>query len=190
MKLLGIDTETGGLDSPDVSLLTASFVIFSPTYKILDKLSLNLKPDLVNGRTNFVIQAEALAVNKIDLIEHNKIAISYKEGGTLLYNWLQDKKNKYGKLTPFGNLVQGDISKIVRTLISLGTWGTFVDNRVIELTSIGKNLQIQGKIHEKQSLSLGALADFFEIKVDKSLLHTAEYDVILGAEILKAYNKL
>ena len=190
MKLLGLDTETGGIESPDVSLLTASFVIFNESLKPLDKFNLAVKPNPVNGRTNYVVQSEALAVNKINLIEHDKVAITYKEGGTALYNWLQDKKNKYGKLTPFGNLVQGDISKLTRTLISLGAWGGFVDNRVIELTSIGKNLQLMGKIHQKQSLSIGALADFFEIKVDKALLHTAEYDVMIGAEILREYNKL
>jgi len=44
-----------------------------------------------------------------------------------------------------------------------------------------------GKIPETQSLSLSKISKYFEMQMDDNLLHTAKYDVEVGAFVLKKY---
>jgi hypothetical protein len=162
--------------------------ILDDNFKIIQSLDLKIKPDPINGRTVYShIEVEALAVNKIDLIDHDKVAITYKQSKTIVYKWLEEMYSLYGHLTPFGNMVQGDVDKICECLISRGAWDNFCDRRVIELSGIGKTLQLMGKIPETQSLSLSKISKYFEMQVDDNLLHTAKYDVEVGAFVLKKY---
>ena len=187
MTLLGIDTETTGL-LPESQLLTLYMGIVDDNFKIIQSLDLKIKPDPINGRTVYShIEVEALAVNKIDLIDHDKVAITYKQSKTIVYKWLEEMYSLYGHLTPFGNMVQGDVDKICECLISRGAWDNFCDRRVIELSGIGKTLQLMGKIPETQSLSLSKISKYFKMQVDDNLLHTAKYDVEVGAFVLKKY---
>ena len=187
MTLLGIDTETTGL-LPESQLLTLYMGVVDDNFKIIQSLDLKIKPDPINGRTVYShIEVEALAVNKIDLIDHDKLAITYKQAKTIVYKWLEEMYSLYGYLTPFGNMVQGDVDKIFECLISRGAWDNFCDRRVIELSGIGKTLQLMGKIPETQSLSLSKISKYFEMQVDDNLLHTAKYDVEVGAFVLKKY---
>ena len=187
MTLLGIDTETTGL-LPESQLLTLYMGIVDDNFKIIQSLDLKIKPDPINGRTVYShIEVEALAVNKINLIDHDKVAITYKQAKTIVYKWLEEMYSLYDYLTPFGNMVQGDVDKICECLISRGAWDNFCDRRVIELSGIGKTLQLMGKIPETQSLSLSKISKYFEMQVDDNLLHTAKYDVEVGAFILKKY---
>lgn len=187
MTLLGIDTEATGLP-PEAQLLTLYMGILDDNFKIIQSLDLKIKPDPINGRTVYShIEVEALAVNKIDLIDHDKVAITYKQSKTIVYKWLEEMYSLYGHLTPFGNMVQGDVDKICECLISRGAWDNFCDRRVIELSGIGKTLQLMGKIPETQSLSLSKISKYFEMQVDDNLLHTAKYDVEVGAFVLKKY---
>lgn len=192
MTLLGIDTETGGISNGDYrpSLLTLNMSIVDANFNIQEKLDLLLKPDLIDQRSNYIVQAEALKINGIDLIEHDLNAITYNASRGTIYKWLEKMRTKYGTLTPFGNCVQGDIDTITWFVLARKSWENLVDRRVIELTSIGKCLQMMGKIPEDQSLSLSNIADYFKIKVDSSLTHTADYDVWLGAQVMKKYFKM
>jgi len=51
-------------------------------------------------------------------------------------------------------------------------------------------LQLTGKLEEGPSLSLSHLAEYLGVAVDEDLVHTAAYDVELGAELLKKQIKL
>jgi len=193
MTLLGIDTESGGIfRSGEImpSLLSLNMSIVDSNFNIQEKFDLLLKPEPINGRVNYVIQAEALKVNGINLIEHDLEAINYKDSKGRIYKWLNSMKSKYGNLTPFGNCVQGDVDIITWFTISPDSWENLVDRRVIELTSIGKCLQFMGLIPEDQSLSLSKIAEYLGVKVDDTQTHTADYDVWLGAKTLEAYLKL
>ena len=82
-KYLVLDCETGGFEG--TSLLTFHFDVLDKDFNTLDSLSLFLRPkDHI-----YKVTAEALTVNHIDLIEHEKKAITYQEGGTLLFDFLQ-----------------------------------------------------------------------------------------------------
>lgn len=195
MTLLGIDTESGGI-STDCDLLTInlSAVTVSATpfqLTIVDKLSLNVKPDPINGRTAYKnIEAEALRVNRINLAEHDLSAITYREAKRAIYKWLQKVNQFYGPLTPFGQAVQRDIDLITKYTLSLESWYQFCDRRVIDTVSLGKFAQLLGIIPQEQSLSLSKVTKYLGIEVDESLVHTAEYDVLLGVRYLEKLEQI
>jgi hypothetical protein len=114
----------------------------------------------------------------------------YKESKQFIYDWLKDAKNDFGKLLPFGNGVSRDIQLITKFTISPKTWETVVMKNPIELTSIGNNLKMLGLIPMEQSLALSKIASYFGVEIDEEKVHTAEYDVWLGTQVLKHYNQL
>jgi hypothetical protein len=191
MKLLSIDTETGGLNEK-CDLLTISFAVIDDNFEIDDFLDLKVKPDPdKNNRTLFTVESEALTVNNIDLIQHDAKAMTYKKSKPIIYNWLKLKSEKYGcKLTPFGNGIKFDIEKIALHTISMDSFQEFIERNPIELTSIGKTLKLLGKIPDNQSLALSNIAKYFDIEVDENLCHSSKYDVWLGAQVYKNYLKL
>jgi hypothetical protein len=186
MTLLGIDTESGGI-STDYDLLTLTMSIVKD-YEIVSTLDLKIKPDPVDSRTEFFVQAEALRVNGIDLGQHDLEAIPYRQSKQIIFSWLSEAKEKHGKLLPFGNGVSRDIQLITKYTISPKAWEMNVARNPIELTSLGNNFKMLGLIPKEQSLSLSNLAEYFGVEVDKSKTHTAEYDVWLGIQVLKGYN--
>lgn len=184
MRLLGIDTESGGIGL-DYSLLTVNLSVLNDNFDIIDQLDIAVKPNPINNRSAYFIQAEALQVNNINLVEHDKIAVPYKDGATIIYNWLDDAFHKYGKFTPFGQNIQRDIDLITKCTLSPLAWENFVDVRVIDTIVLGKFAQLVGVIPETQSLSLSKITRYLGIEVDSALLHTAQYDVALNAKYFK-----
>ena len=188
MKLLGIDTVSStGIGN---SILTLNMSIIDDNFDIAESLNLKLKPDPIEGRSLYTVDAEAMEVNKIDLAKHDAEAITYKQSKTIIYEWLEQMYEEYGFLTPFGNCIQGDIDSIIALTITKNSWNNFVSYNPIELLSIGNFLKFAGKIPEDQSLSLSKLAEFLGVKIDTNLVHSAEYDVWIGAQIIKYYFEL
>jgi hypothetical protein len=188
MVLLGIDTESGGI-SQEFDLLTLSLSVIID-FEIVESLNLKVKPDPVNGRTQFFVQAEALRVNGIDLAQHDLDAICYREAKQMIFGWLDGMHRMHGKLMPFGNGIARDIQMITKYTISSKSWDMFVKRNPIELTSIGNCLKLMGLIPEDQSLSLKNIATYFGAEIDEDKVHTAEYDVWLGIQALKGYSSL
>ena len=75
VKYLIIDTETGGLVEHDPSLLSLYAYLTDSKLNYLDDIELKIKPDDEVYRVN----PYALNINKINLVEHNKIAITESE---------------------------------------------------------------------------------------------------------------
>jgi hypothetical protein len=184
MTLLGIDTESGGIGL-EYSLLSINFSIIDDNCEIVESLDLKLKPDPINGRSEYFVQAEALRVNKINLAQHDLEAISYKESKSVIYKWLEKTTKEYGNFTVFGQKVERDVELITRYTISENSWYNFVNRRVIDTISLGKYAQLIGLIPETQSLSLSKITDYLGVEVDENRIHDAQYDVMLGAQYLK-----
>lgn len=193
---IAFDCETTGLHE-DSDLLTVWFGIYNSNFKLLDELELYTKPD-----TGFYkVQAQALEVNKINLVEHDKLAIYYKEVKPLLYKFLvkniigenklffSDEVLENKRLIPIGQNVQYDINKICNTLISKGSWENFISRRALDTMYIAKYLQTIGKIPQDISISLGNLIEYFEINVDGNQ-HESKYDAIATVEVLRKMLKL
>lgn len=176
---IGNDCETGGI-GPDVSLLTACFKVLDWDFNTIDTLNLYMKPE--DGI--YKCTAEALAINKIDLIAHDKIAITYKEAGTKLYEFLNKHSNKGKiKLVPLGHNVYFDIEKYVQNIISKKSWLYNVSYRLADTGVILEFLKRKGKVPKTVSGSMGSMCAFLGIPYEKG--HTAEGDVDLATECYK-----
>jgi hypothetical protein len=184
---LAMDNETGGLDEK-VSLLSTYLQVLDSNLNQLDELELYTKPN--DGI--YLVEAGGLAVNKINIIEHDKVAITYSEAGQKLVQFLKKNSNNgKNKLIPLGKNVHFDIEGVCRSLLNKKNWGTFVSYRTIDITTFARVLQIQGKIPADMGLSLGALANWLNVYDDvKGNLHEAKYDTLITVEVFKRLMKI
>lgn len=178
MKYLALDTETGGFEG--TSLLTAYFAVYNEDFEVLDDLLLEMKPK--DGK--YVVTAEALRINGIDLKQHDQRAITYEDAGTKLYNFLKGNSLLGAeKLIPVGHNVQFDIQKIIEFLISKHSWQQFVSYRTLDTGVIARACIQAGLIPPSVSGSLGSIAEHFGM--DTSQAHTADYDVYMTVRCLE-----
>lgn len=171
-KYLVIDTESGG-PSKDFSLLSVSCQIFTMN-AMHNSLDLKVKPN----DDKYILSAEGISINKIDIVKHNKEAIKYKEAKTILYNFLQENCPKNDKLICVGHGIKGDINILQEYLISIGSWNNFVSHHIIDTLVIAKFLQTLDFIPENNSLSLESLLKYYKINYIPHLLHEASYDCL------------
>ena len=183
-KYIAMDVETGGL-THETSILTAFFAVLDQDFNVTDEIDFKLKPE--NG--NYVVTAQGLAVNKINLVEHDKTAILIKDARTPLYEFL--KKNNHGeKLIPVGHNVAFDVSRIKRDgLISEGSWETFVSYRVLDTAIIAQFLKAAEVFPADVSGSLGSLVGHFKL-ASKGELHNARVDTLQTVSVLKELLKI
>jgi DNA polymerase III alpha subunit (gram-positive type) len=178
-----LDAEFGGLEKDKYSLLSVYLMATDESFKRMDELSLFLKPD--DGI--YKVCASAMKVNKINLVEHDKIAITYKEGSTKLYNWLKQLTDDgKEKLIVVGHGVYGDVEWIIHHLISLGSWDKFVSYRKLDTQAVMRFLIACNIISDEVSGSLVSIGKFFGIDVKESDAHNAEYDTHLTWKVFLA----
>ncbi len=186
MSYIVLDCEMGSVDL-EYSLLSIYIMAFDDNFQKIDELSLDIMPD--DGK--FVVQGEAMGVNKIDLYAHSLKAKPYKEAGTILYKWL-DKLTDGGKvkMTPIGHGIYGDIKFIQKYLISRGSWEKYVSYRNLDTGGVCQFLKSCGMFPEDVSGSLTSLAKYFNIPVNENDTHDAKYDTILTYEVFLKLRKL
>lgn len=183
-KFLCLDVETGGIGT-DKSLLTAYFMVLDSNFKKISDLSLKVKPD--NGI--YQVTAQALSINKINLIEHEAEAIEEREAGTRLYEFLRiASSDGKSKLIPVGQNVKFDIDFVWAKLLTRSTWEHFVSYRVMDTATIGQFLRFSGLLPMGNSGSLGSLAEAFEVTNPGP--HTSEGDVLTTVGVLKGMMRL
>lgn len=176
-----LDGEMGGRDLK-YSLLQSSFIISDENFHVLSTLHLNLKPD--DGI--YILNADAMNINKIDIVKHDKIAIPYKTAKGILYNFLKTNTNNCQlKLVPVGHAINGDIDFITKYLLSEGTWHQFCTYHVIDTSIILQFLRACGKMPFDCDGSLSALAKYFKINqdADDEKFHTSMFDAEVTGKI-------
>jgi oligoribonuclease (3'-5' exoribonuclease) len=184
---LFIDDEMGGLDKDKHSLLQVYLMAVDANFKIVDDLNLLTKPD--DG--NYCVCAEAMNVNKIDLVKHDALAITYKEASTKLYKWLQlltdDGKIK---LVVVGHGVYGDVEWIIKYLLSRGSWEKFTSYRKLDTSAAVQFLKACDIFTDEVSGSLESLSKYFGIPFDENKAHNAKYDTEKTYEVFLALRKM
>jgi DNA polymerase III epsilon subunit-like protein len=179
MKFIAFDTETGGLNTK-CSVLSAYFIVFDSNFKSLGELNLKIKPD--DG--NYVVTAEALKVNNINLVEHNKIAVSTTQAKKELLEFLNNMtESGRFKLMPVGHNVSFDTQFLLAHLIDSALWNSFISYHSLDTMHVANFLKICGLIPSSQKISLSNLADFFNIKTKQ--LHDAKEDTVACVKVLK-----
>jgi hypothetical protein len=180
---LPLDCESGGFPK-GVALLSTHLAVCDESWEIVDELELMTKPN--DG--HYLVSAEALEVNKINLVEHDKIAITYSAAGQELRNFLwKYSENGKIKLIPMGKNVAGDITWITDNLLGMKAWSQFVSYRLYDLTPLIIYLKRKGKIAEDAPESLSGLATHFGIEAD---WHTARGDNYAGIKVMKKLESL
>lgn len=185
IRYIAFDLESGGI-TPGCSVLSAFFTILDQNMKPLDSLSLKVKPN--DG--NYTVTGEGLEVNGIDLVAHDKIAMTYGAAGSALRDFLITwSDNAKVKLIPMGKNVNGDIKWINESLLGAKTWNMYVSYRIWEVTTLALAAQRLGKYPYEESISLGALVEYFGIEVPGKL-HEEEYDTLATVAVSEALLKL
>lgn len=179
---LATDVETGGI-GPEVSLLTAYIAILDENFEIMDELHLAMRPD----DNIYHVTAEALAINKIDLIKHDKAdtTVSFGKAGELFRALIQlHSDNGKRKLIPLGHNVTFDMENLYRNVLNKKEAQKYISYRVLDTGSAGRFLITVGLIPETVTGSLGSYVEHF--KVEKREAHTAYGDVMMTVDLMKA----
>lgn len=181
-KFIALDVESGGIDRRTTSLLTACFIVTDSNYKTLDELNLTIKPN--DGV--YKVVASAMEVNGIDLIEHDKKAITYSEAGNRLRVFLSNNSSpdKDKRLVPLGKNVTFDIEFINEHLLSKGVWNNFVSYKFYDLTTAILFAKRTRALSQSAPESLSALADHLGIRFT-TRAHEARSDTIMTIEIMR-----
>lgn len=183
MPYLFLDCEMGGLEKEIHSLLSVYLMFVDDDFHPIDDLYLYLKPN--DG--NYVVCAQAMAVNKIDLVAHDLKAITYKEGGTKLYQFLKEiSDNGKIKVVPVGHGVYGDVEWVIQHLMGRDTFENFTSYRKLDTQSTCQFLKACGKFPADVSGSLKSIAEYFGIPVVETALHDAKVDTGLTLEVFKS----
>lgn len=185
---MAFDCETGGLSSAEHSLLTGHFAFMTREgnkFTVIDDLDLALKDPTGKYRTTY----EAMNVNKIDLKEHDKIAIECIEGSKLLFEKIEKHSNRgQNKIILVGQNIPFDEGFVFSYLIPKTVWAKYFltdPKQKLDTKSILKKAKDSGKIPKDQSISLGPAAKFLGIEVTDSELHGAKYDTLTCIKVLE-----
>jgi DNA polymerase III epsilon subunit-like protein len=185
LKLLPMDTETGGL-TPDKTLLTLYMCVVNEHFQVVDELDLKLKPN--DGKYN--CDAQALKVNGINLEAHDKDpkTITYTEGAKLILSFL-DKHHTGGRwptLQPGGHNLPFDLGFVHHNLIPKEVWEKRCSYRILDTTPLCTFFKDIGKWPEKVG-SLVSIVEFLGLKMRDA--HNAKEDTLMWldtyAEIVK-----
>lgn len=177
-KLLFIDTETGGMNPNKHSLLSVAMVIWNNT-KIVDSTEL-----LINDG-QLIVTDEALAINKINIEEHKKSAISPSQAIEKIFQFITKHFPQQKEITIAGHNVHFDVS-FLKNLFTQNKkdFNNFFSHRIIDTSSILHYLYLAGHIKQRAISSDEAFA-LFKIEVEGR--HTALGDAVATA---KLFNKL
>lgn len=183
-KYLALDCEMGGIGL-QYSLLTACFDLLDKDLNKVDRLYLQVKPD--DGE--YVLSARGMEVNGIDIVEHDKVAIPYKDAKSVLYAFLNQEgaRTIENKLIVIGHQAHGDVAQICDKVISNNSWNNFCAYRVIDTAGIAQFLILAGLLilsEENQGASLAALARHYGVKEQPKVGHNAGDDVDITVGVL------
>jgi len=178
------------------SLLTAYFMVTDEEFKILGDLYLEVKPD--DG--DYLVSGQGMSVNKINLQQHDAVALPYKQAKPLLYAFLRHHSAGIVngavtpnwmpvRLTPVGHGVKGDIEHVIDKLISFGSWEQFCTYHYIDTSVCLQFLRVTGKIPKDTDGSIEALVRYFDVEPkgigEYTNYHNARFDTQMTAEVFR-----
>ena len=185
---LPLDCESGGIGK-DISLLTAHFAVCDKDFNVIDELDIALKPSEVDqtGSTIYKVTASALAINNVNLIEHDKVAITKAFAGQKVREFIWKYKPVGGYLIPVGKNVGGDVEWVNQHILGAAEWRRSVSYRLYDITSLVIYLKNVGKLAPDAPDSLSKLAEYLDIHAE---WHTARGDNMAGIAVVKKLQSL
>ena len=183
---LFFDTETGGL-TPDYSLLTATFIAATEDFDILPVdgyphgLTLQLK------YPEYYVTPGALAVNKIDIVSHDRDAVEIDVARASLIAYLQAclSASKKRALIPAGHNVEFDRRFVQAYLLNLEDWDRYFTYPVFDTAVVARFLASTG--YHDRGFSLGRLIKKFLPDLAANDLHNSEIDTLATIMLAKKF---
>ena len=179
MKILFMDTETGGLNEEKHSLLTIAFAVYSNGKIVAEK-------EFFVKHKEYLVTPVALSINKIDLVEHDKIAT---ESNIVVKEIIEFIRENFGDVKPViaGHNIDFDYKFIDKLFQNENEFlGEYVSHRKIDTCTLVNFLKATGRI-DIESASLEASIKYFQIQTNAR--HTAKDDVRATIDLFEAINK-
>lgn len=171
------DGETGSLSPSKGDLLTIYFGFFDKDFKLIDELSLKLKPD---SRLP-VADATALKINKIDIRAHLEDAetVIYSKGRELLLEKVKKHYKKSGRkscLVPAGYNVRFDIKFLNHYLLKEEEFEEYFDYKILDVMDEVDVLKRHGWLPSEIG-KLEKTAEYFGVAIGTA--HNAKDDIFM-----------
>jgi len=173
-KILFIDTETGGTDPASNSLLSLGLVVWKEL-EIRASLEILIDDGILN------VTEKALEINRIDLEEHRKRAVSPAVAIRQMDKFINSHFPKDEKIVLGGHNVNFDVN-FLNTFLTRNGYNVQqrFSHRYVDTSAILFYLFLTGKIKRKLTASQDAL-DYFGIAVQGR--HTAMGDAVATAQL-------
>lgn len=154
-RIVVVDTETGGLDPKEHSLLSIGLVIldvYNTTVEVGNTLEVILKHD------TYKVTGEALNVNKINILEHHNKAVSPDEALNQIVKFLVDNGfNQDNKATLAGHNVKFDIG-FLRKLFNEKQF--FIEDGLPELPEDSEWVDLFDRLFGHRTIDTSPIAKF------------------------------
>lgn len=192
MTYIVLDSETTGLDPKNYDLLTLYMAVvdfydeygpdFPFKYVINTKKSIDLKLR-PSWSLEYRVDPEAMAINKIDLEEHKKEAITNAAGAMVVEHFLKSiKQNKDDEINVIGWNPSYDLGFLFEHMPSINT---YFGHSMIDVKSTALIYRDMAKPVLTPKANLSGFARHFDI--DPAGAHNAKEDCKLAISVL---NKL
>ena len=160
-KILFLDTETGGINPKEASILSIGCVVWE-NGAILDSQEIFIKHDV------FKITPSAIAANQIDLVEFVKKAVLPEVAVNQLLLFLNRNFPDFdGNIIVGGHNTNFDINFLREFLLSQNIkFDSYFSHRFIDTASVLKFLYYAGKLPQDISSSDAAF-NYFNIEIEK-----------------------
>jgi DNA polymerase III alpha subunit (gram-positive type) len=162
------DFETGGYEG--TSLLSYYACITDESFNVLDSIECYFRPE--DGI--YKVEAQALAVNKINLVQHDKKAALISAWLPKIEKFVDRWRGTSHKLYIVGHNVNFD-NKHLEGIIGPKLFRRVFHRHVLDTGTLAVLLKIQKKLPENFEISLGNLADHFGVGPEER--HEAKADV-------------
>jgi DNA polymerase III epsilon subunit-like protein len=178
MNLVWIDTETGGLDPATHSLLTLALVIRRPDGACEHT-------EIAFQHAPYVVDAEAMAVNRIDLVKHHAKACVPAHAASLLDAFLGRHIAPDQTVMLGGHNVGFDTAFLIRFLRrSAPHLLSRISHRSVDTMTLAAAMQVVGVLPSSVT-GLTALLDYFGVVLPQEQRHTALGDAMATAELFQ-----
>jgi DNA polymerase-3 subunit epsilon len=180
-KILFIDTETGGLDPSENSLLSIAFVVWQE-FEVKATKEILIDDGVLN------VTQKALEINGINLTEHRAKALGVREAIKELDEFLLIHFGTEEKITLGGHNINFDVNFLKYFLTANGyNWSKRFTHRYVDTATVLYYLYLSGNLKQKAISSQEAF-DLFGIQINGR--HTALGDVIATARLFSTLLKV
>lgn len=179
-KILFLDTETGGLNPAECSLLSVGLVVWYDN-KIIDSKEIFIKHDL------FKITPDALKINQIDILSFLNVAIEPKLAINEILDFCVKHFEDEMPITLGGHNTNFDIN-FIKYFFNENkiNFSNYFSHRFIDTASILKYLYYAGKLEEDISSADKAFKYFnIQIRNRHTALDDAEGTAILFSKLIE-----